>query len=268
MLSQRVECWLSFTSSASASTSSASASLQPFCLWLLTTSNQIWIAERRNLIITGACGLGKSWLACALGQKACREDLSVLYYRVPRLLGRPSRSAAATGRYSKLLRSLARIDCCEAAEETGFIEKVPVLDAAGKPTGQYEYRFGEEGEKGYLKWLATNQPAQFASLYGRLVPREVNQKSEQKTVVRYETIEERRQAMIAKGWSPTVLAALEEAMEEAMEPKFLREQKKKEEVRAALRERGIDPDILEAPSDVLAAIGLKFLEYKKPDPVQ
>jgi hypothetical protein len=152
----------------------------------------------------------------------------------------------------------------EAAEETGFIEKVPVLDAAGKPTGQYEYRFGEEGEKGYLKWLATNQPAQFASLYGRLVPREVNQKSEQKTVVRYETIEERRQAMIAKGWSPTVLAALEEAMK----PKFLREQKKKEEVRAALRERGIDPDILEAPSDVLAAIGLKFLEYKKPDPVQ
>jgi hypothetical protein len=80
----------------------------------------------------------------------------------------------------------------------------------------------------------------------------------------YETVEERRQAMIAKGWSPTVLAALEEAME----PKFLREQKKKEEVRAALRERGIDPDILEAPSDVLAAIGLKFLEYKKPDPVQ
>jgi hypothetical protein len=36
-------------------------------------------------------------------------------------------------------------------------------------------------------------------------------------------------------------------------------------VRAALRERGIDPDILEAPPDVLAAIGLK---YKKPDPVQ
>ena len=63
------------------------------------------------------------------------------------------------------------------------------------------------------------------------MPREVNQKSEQKTVVRYETVEERRQAMIAKGWSPTVLAALEEAMEEAMKPKFLREQKKKEEVK-------------------------------------
>jgi DNA replication protein DnaC len=45
-----------------------------------------WITERRNLLITGASGLGKSWLACALGQKACRQDISVLYYRVPRLL--------------------------------------------------------------------------------------------------------------------------------------------------------------------------------------
>jgi hypothetical protein len=108
-----------------------------------------------------------------------------------------------------------------------------VLDAAGKPTGQYEYRFGEEGEKGYLKWLATNQPAQFASLYGRLVPREpldVNQKTEEKTVVRYETVEERRAAMIAKGWSPTVLAALEEAME----PKFLRDMREK-----SMREEGM-----------------------------
>ena len=36
--------------------------------------------------MTGASGLGKSWLACALGHKACRDDRSVLYYRVPRLL--------------------------------------------------------------------------------------------------------------------------------------------------------------------------------------
>ena len=32
-----------------------------------------WIAEKRNLMITGPCGVGKTWLACALGQKACRE---------------------------------------------------------------------------------------------------------------------------------------------------------------------------------------------------
>ena len=42
-----------------------------------------WIAERRNLLVTGASGLGKSWLACALGHKACRENMSVLYTRMP-----------------------------------------------------------------------------------------------------------------------------------------------------------------------------------------
>jgi DNA replication protein DnaC len=67
-----------------------------------------WIAERRNLIITGASGLGKSWLACALGHKACRENISVLYARVPRLF---ADLAIARGdlRYARLLRSLARV---------------------------------------------------------------------------------------------------------------------------------------------------------------
>jgi hypothetical protein len=58
-----------------------------------------------------------------------------------------------------------------------------------------------------------------------LIPFDVNQKTETKTVVRYETVEERRQAMIAKGWSPAVLAALEEAME----PKFLRDMREENE---------------------------------------
>jgi hypothetical protein len=44
-----------------------------------------WVRSRHNLLITGPCGVGKSWLACALGQKACREDLSTTYHRVPRL---------------------------------------------------------------------------------------------------------------------------------------------------------------------------------------
>ena len=108
-------------------------------------------------------------------------------------------------------------------EETGFIQRVPVLDAAGKPTGEYRHEYGAEGEKGYFKWLARTHPGYFASLYGRLIPLDVNHKVEEKTVVRYETVEERRQAMIAKGWSPAVLAA----MEEAMEPKFLRDMREK-----------------------------------------
>ena len=45
-----------------------------------------WIGRRQDLLITGKTGTGKSWLACALGHKACRDDRSVLYYRVPRLL--------------------------------------------------------------------------------------------------------------------------------------------------------------------------------------
>jgi DNA replication protein DnaC len=66
-----------------------------------------WITERRNLLITGASGLGKSWLACAIGQKACRQDISVLYYRVPRLFADLA-VAHGDARYSRLLRSIAR----------------------------------------------------------------------------------------------------------------------------------------------------------------
>jgi len=67
-----------------------------------------WIAERRNLLITGASGLGKSWLACALGHKACRENMSVLYTRMPRLFADLA-IAHGDARYGRLLRSIARI---------------------------------------------------------------------------------------------------------------------------------------------------------------
>jgi len=44
-----------------------------------------WIDVHDNLVITGPTGVGKSWLACALGHKACRDNRSVLYVRVPKL---------------------------------------------------------------------------------------------------------------------------------------------------------------------------------------
>jgi DNA replication protein DnaC len=68
-----------------------------------------WIREHRHVLITGPCGIGKSWLSCALGHKACRENLSVLYYRMPRLLAALA-LARGDGRYAKLLRSLARVN--------------------------------------------------------------------------------------------------------------------------------------------------------------
>jgi DNA replication protein DnaC len=68
-----------------------------------------WVRARHNLIITGPCGVGKSWLACALGQKACREDFSTAYHRMPRLFASLA-LARGDGRYARLLRQIAKVD--------------------------------------------------------------------------------------------------------------------------------------------------------------
>ncbi len=70
-----------------------------------------WIREHRHCLITGKCGTGKSWLACALGDKACRENLSVLYQRCPRLFGALA-LARGDGRYARLMRQLAKVVLC------------------------------------------------------------------------------------------------------------------------------------------------------------
>ncbi len=67
-----------------------------------------WIDRRQNLLIVGPTGVGKSWIACALGHKACRDDRSVLYQRVPRLLEALT-LARGDGRYGRLLKNLARV---------------------------------------------------------------------------------------------------------------------------------------------------------------
>ena len=68
-----------------------------------------WINRHENLLITGAAGLGKSWIACALGHKTCRDNYSVLYHRVPRLFEALA-IARGDGRYGRLLKSLARVN--------------------------------------------------------------------------------------------------------------------------------------------------------------
>ncbi|MER9559869.1 IS21-like element helper ATPase IstB [Mesorhizobium sp. M0323] len=68
-----------------------------------------WIRKHHGLLVTGPAGVGKSWLACALGHQACREDFSVAYHRVPRLFAALA-LARGDGRYGRILKSLARTD--------------------------------------------------------------------------------------------------------------------------------------------------------------
>jgi DNA replication protein DnaC len=68
-----------------------------------------WISDHENLVICGPTGVGKSWLASALGHKACRDNHSVLYQRVPRLFTDLA-LARGDGRHPRLLRTLGRVE--------------------------------------------------------------------------------------------------------------------------------------------------------------
>ena len=76
---------------------------------VLSLASCQWVRSRRNCLITGPTGVGKTYLACALGQKACREGCTVRYARVGRLLGELM-AARLDGSYLDKLRDLARVD--------------------------------------------------------------------------------------------------------------------------------------------------------------
>jgi DNA replication protein DnaC len=92
-----------------------------------TLATCTWVREHQGVIIVGPTGIGKTYLACALANKACREGFSACYTRVPRLLHEVS-IARGDGSYLKLLSKLARID-------------VLVMDDWGlSPLGDFERR--------------------------------------------------------------------------------------------------------------------------------
>lgn len=66
-----------------------------------------WIRESRNLIISGPTGVGKTYLACAIAERACRSGLSAWYLRLPRLLHELAVSRG-DGSYGRLLTKLTK----------------------------------------------------------------------------------------------------------------------------------------------------------------
>ncbi|MCP5200398.1 MAG: IS21-like element helper ATPase IstB [Gammaproteobacteria bacterium] len=68
-----------------------------------------WIRQSLNLCLTGPTGCGKTWIACALGNQACRQGLSVRYLRLPTLLEQ-LRIAHGDGSYVRLMGQLLKTD--------------------------------------------------------------------------------------------------------------------------------------------------------------
>jgi DNA replication protein DnaC len=76
---------------------------------VLSLGTGAWVRDRHNLLITGPTGIGKSWLASAFVQSACRHGFSATYVRAPRLLHELAVSRG-DGSYARLLTKLAKLD--------------------------------------------------------------------------------------------------------------------------------------------------------------
>lgn len=68
-----------------------------------------WVQEHQNVIVTGMTGTGKTYVACALAQQACRKGFRAIYRRAPRLFEELT-LAHADGTYARLLARLAKAD--------------------------------------------------------------------------------------------------------------------------------------------------------------
>jgi len=72
-----------------------------------TLASGVWLKQHLNVLITGPSGVGKSWIACALGNQAARDNVSVLYKRLSRLLDDLA-VARLAGRQARALAAIAR----------------------------------------------------------------------------------------------------------------------------------------------------------------
>lgn len=76
---------------------------------VMSLAQNQWVKSRHNILITGPTGAGKSYLACALAQKACRDGYTTLYQRLPKLL-QDIAVARLDGRYQKVIAPLTKCE--------------------------------------------------------------------------------------------------------------------------------------------------------------
>jgi DNA replication protein DnaC len=108
-----------------------------------------WLGYHQNLLLTGAAGCGKSYLACALGRYFIRQGLTVRYYRLKTLL-EEMRLAQADGSYPKLIAQLSHV-------------AILILDDWGMETL-------ESGERSNLLEIIDTRHGQFSTLVASQLP--------------------------------------------------------------------------------------------------
>ena len=126
---------------------------------ILELSSQQWLAHHRNVLLTGPTGVGKSYIACALGNFAARLGHTVLYLRAPRLF-ETLLQAKADGSHLKTLTKLAKVEILilddlfltplSDAERKDLLEiiedrhqKYPTVITSQCPTKEWHHIIGE-----------------------------------------------------------------------------------------------------------------------------